>query len=129
MALKNNFYNEIFSKEKKWIELINSGLMNPIYCNLELRSFYLEKKHEIEEEYKVTNNQMLSQVLIVIQDIIKNIDLIVNEYNNNGTYDTKILLPIFLTNQMNNVNQPCDKKEQEVEESEELEENYYLYEE
>ena len=64
MALRSDFYNEIFSKEKKWMELINSGLMNPIYCNLELRPFYLEKKQEIEEEYKVTNNQMLSQVLM-----------------------------------------------------------------
>ena len=130
MALKNDFYNDIFKNEEKWENLINSGLVNPIYCDLELRPFYLEKKKEIEEEYRVTNNQILSQVLTIIEDIIKNIDLIINEYNKNGTSNVKSLLPIFLTNQMNNTNQKYEADPTiKVEVDENNEDDDYLYDE
>ena len=39
MALKNNFYDEIFEEEKKWIDLINSNLLNSIYFKHELKPY------------------------------------------------------------------------------------------
>ena len=43
MALRQDFYTEIFEQEKKWIELINSKLLNSIYCKYMWQLFYLEK--------------------------------------------------------------------------------------
>ena len=46
MALRQDFYTEIFEQEKKWIELINSKLLNSVYCKYILQPFYLDKKKE-----------------------------------------------------------------------------------
>lgn len=105
MALKNNFYNEIFANEQKWIELINKNLLNSIYCNLALKPFYLKKRKEIEAEFEATNNQMLKQILSVIDSIINKIEEFNEQYENSKFVDIKTLLPLFLSNQMSNSNQ------------------------
>lgn len=102
MALKSNFYNEIFLQEQKWIELINNNLLNSIYCNLALKPFYLDKKEVLEQEYYSNNNVIIGQVLSIIDNIVKRIEGINEDYNNLKEVDIKVLLPLFLTNQMNN---------------------------
>ena len=62
MALGENFYNEIFEREQKWIESINSNLLNSVYCNLVLKPFYIEKRKELKEEYNKTNNEIIKQI-------------------------------------------------------------------
>ena len=49
MALKNNFYEEIFLKEQEWISMINNNLLNSIYCSLVLKPFYVQKRDELIE--------------------------------------------------------------------------------
>ena len=108
MALKLDFYNEIFIEEQKWIELINQKLLNNIYCKLSLKPFYLEKKSVLEEEYKLTNNKIIGQFIPVIDKIISEIDLL-NEQNNNYE-NLNSLIPLFLVNQMNNTVQNENNK-------------------
>ena len=102
MALKNNFYNEIFEKEQKWIELINSKLLNSIYCNLTLKPFYVEKKNQLKTEYDLNNNAIIGQILTLVDNIINQIDLLNSQYKKNMTVDIKSLLPLFITTQMSN---------------------------
>lgn len=102
MALKNNFYSEIFEKEQKWIELINSKLMNSIYCKFSLQPFYLEKKRELENEYNLTHNEIIREFINIIDSIITQIELLNLQYKNNKFVDINSLLPLFLTTQMSN---------------------------
>ena len=104
MALKNDFYTEIFNNEKRWVELINRNLLNSIYCNLVLKPFYLQKKSELELEYNLTKNRIIGQIILIIENIINQIDLFNSEYNKAGTPNMNFMLPLFLTNQMNNAN-------------------------
>ena len=73
MALKNDFYTEIFNNEKRWVELINRNLLNSIYCNLVLKPFYLQKKSELELEYNLTKNRIIGQIILIIENIINQI--------------------------------------------------------
>lgn len=102
MALRNNFYNEIFEQEQKWIELVNNNLLNSIYCNLVLKPFYVERKKELESEYKLAKNIIIGQVLEIMNKIIKKIELFDVQYKNFENCDISSLIPLFLTNQMNN---------------------------
>lgn len=102
MALKDNFYNEITENEKKWIELIKDNLLNVIYCNLELKPFYIEKKKELEEEYIKTGNVIIGDTLGIIKSIVDKLEEFNNFYKESKFIDFKLLLPLFLTNQMNN---------------------------
>ena len=104
MALRNDFYIEIFNDEKRWIDLINKNLLNSIYCNLVLKPFYENKKKELEQEYILTENKIIGQIIIIIQNIINQIYLFNSEYNNSQKSNINLLLPLFLTNQMNNTN-------------------------
>lgn len=105
MALKKNFYNEIFEQEQKWIEFIDNNLLNSIYCDLSLKPFYTKKRNELEIEYKSNRNIILGQVLILIDNIINQIDLLNEEYKKLNSVDIKTLMPLFLINQMNNISQ------------------------
>lgn len=102
MALKNDFYSDIFQKEQEWTELINKNLLNSIYCNLVLKSFYLKKKLELKKEYNLSNSKILEQIIISIEQIIDKIDLFNEQYVNSEKVNLKELVPLFLTNQMNN---------------------------
>jgi len=111
MALKNDFYEEIFINEKKWIEMIDKNLLNNIFCNLELRPFYLKKKDEIKKEYELNNNPILGQILSIIDNIINKLDEFEIQYKNLRYVNIKELLPLFLTSQMNNNSKKEEKKE------------------
>lgn len=103
MALGENFYNEIFEREQKWIESIDSNLLNSVYCNLTLKPFYLEKRKELKEEYNKTNNEIIKQTILTINDIIDKIELFNYEYLNYKKPNMNLLLPLFLTTKMNNI--------------------------
>lgn len=100
MALKNEFYNEIFDQEQKWIEMINSNLLNTIYCKCTLKPFYAEKIKILENEYIVSKNKLIEQIIIIFKNIISQIEIIEERYQNNKKIDVKSLLPLFLTTQM-----------------------------
>lgn len=104
MALKVDFYNKIFEEEKKWMELINLNLLNSIYCNLVLKPFYEERKKELEQEFKLTGNKIIELFIISINNIINQIDTFNDLYKNSQNPDMKLILPLFLINQMNNTN-------------------------
>ena len=105
MALKADFYKEIFENEKKWIELLDKNLLNAIYCGFSLKPFYLKKKEELEIEYNLTHNNMLAEMLTVINGIVFKIEKLEEEYKESKSVNIKSLLPFFLTSKMNNSNQ------------------------
>lgn len=102
MALKPDFYSEILEQEKKWIELINSKLLNSIYCKYILQPFYLAKKRDLEEEFLLTQNKIIGYILEVIEPIILQIELFNDQFRTGEKVDISTLLPLFLTNQMSN---------------------------
>ena len=102
MALSNDFYIEITQKEIKWAEMIKQNLLNVIYCNLELKPFYIEKKNELEEEYIKTGNVIIGDTLFIIKNIINKLEEFNTYYKETKPIDFKLLLPLFLANQMNN---------------------------
>lgn len=97
MNINNNIYNEMFDKEKKWIEQINSGLLNSIYCNLELKPFYLE----IEGQLNTNSTEITKPIIEAIKEIIQKIDEFNDLYSKGYKTDMKELIPLFLTNKMN----------------------------
>ena len=100
MPMGNSIYGEIISNEQKWIELINSGLLNSIYCSQVLKPFYDEKSKIISITYKNTNNELLGQVLNIIDDIIKKLDELYASYRDMKNTDMNELVPLFLVNKM-----------------------------
>ena len=102
MALNRDFYNEIFVQEQKWSELINKGLLNSIYCNLELKPFYIKKRDEIEEVYVQNKNELLGYFLNIINKIIDKIEFFDEQYKSLKPVDIKPLKELFIINQMNN---------------------------
>ena len=101
MALKFNFYSEIFLQEEKWIELINAGLLNSVYCNLVLKPFYEKKRMEIQ---LIDNqeNKILEQILNSIDEILIKFEEFNTRYRNMELVDIKEILPLFLSNKMSN---------------------------
>lgn len=97
MNINNNIYNEIFVKEKKWIEQINSGLLNSIYCNLELKSFY----QEIETQLSTNSTEITKPIIEAIKEIINKINEFNDLYSQGSKTDMKELIPLFLTSKMN----------------------------
>ncbi len=100
MALNNNFYNDIFSKEEIWKNQIKHGLLNSIYCDYDLKPFYLEKRSELESENDVSNNIMLGEILRIINQILVKIEEFHIQYKLGKSPNMDELLPIFLTSQM-----------------------------
>ena len=96
MALKNNFYTEIISKEEKWEELVNRNLLTSIYCKFELKPFYSKKKEELERELQSSNNPILGSMLSAIDNIIDKLDVFISQYEKSETIDFKTLLPLLL---------------------------------
>ena len=114
MALKSDFYEEIFTNEKKWIEMINKNLLNNIYCNLELKPFYTQKREDIRKEYESTNNPILGQILTIMNGIVNRLEEFEYQYKALRYVDVKTILPLFLTSQMNN-NSDRKVKEDKIE--------------
>lgn len=111
MALKSDFYNEIFKKEQMWIDLINEELLNSIYCNLTLKPFYMQKKQELEQEYNATNNPIIGEIIPIIDNILQKISLFNEQYRSSKQVNINEMLPLFLTSQMNNT---AEKTEENV---------------
>ena len=102
MDLRQDFYTEIYKKEQKWIELINSKLLNSIYFKLDLKPFYLEKKKEVKQEYFLTKNEY-DKFIDIIDSIIEQIELLNEQFNAGQSIDINSLIPFFLTSRMKNV--------------------------
>lgn len=117
MALKKDFYTEIFEQEQKWIELINSKLLNSVYCKYSLQPFYLEKKRDLEQEYLLTKNEIIANIIEVINSIVEQIELFNEQFNSGHTVDVNSLLPLFLTTKMSNTSK---KEENNSEVSQEI---------
>lgn len=105
MALKDNFYSEIFAEEQKWINMLESNLLNVIYCKHSLQPFYIQKKLELEEENSVDKNPLIEQIIVVFGNIIDQIDVLNELYITNKSNDVDVLFPLFLINKMNNKSQ------------------------
>lgn len=110
MALKQNFYTEIFEQEQSWIELINSKYLNSIYCKHQLQPFYLNKKKELEQEYFLTRNDIIKNILGIIDSIIQQIELFNEQFNVGQTVNVETLIPLFLTTQMSNTSKKENKQ-------------------
>lgn len=106
MALRDDFYNDIYIREKKCIELIDRNLLNIYYLNGKngLREFYQLKRQELEEEYKISNNQIIKNIINIINNIIDEIDYLTISYKNGELVDMRSLNSLFLYNLMNNKN-------------------------
>ena len=102
MALKSNFYDEIFMHEKKWLEMIDRKLLNAIYCNLTLRPFYEETLTKIGVEYNETRNPILWEISVAIKDMLEQLRNMQIQYEASRIVDVTILRPFFLVNKMNN---------------------------
>lgn len=99
MSLSNSFYIEVFTKEKRWIELINKNLLNSIYCYHELKPYYLNKREELISNPN-SENKIISGIVESINLILRKIEEFNAKFRNNEPYNIKELLPLFLTTQM-----------------------------
>lgn len=102
MALKKDFYIEIFEKEQKWIELINTKLLNAIYCKFSLQPFYIAKKKELEQEYILTHNEIMGNVIGTLNLIISQLEVLYEQFRTGNTVDMSSLMPLFLITKMSN---------------------------
>ena len=114
MALKNNFYDEIFEEEKKWIDLINSNLLNSIYFKHELKPFYLKKMSELINEYSSTKSNVIKMFIELINNILTEIDLLIQKHENNQKVDCSSLIPLFLKNQMGSSYEQKETKDSSI---------------
>lgn len=102
MALKKDFYIEVFKREQKWIELIDSKLLNGIYCKFSLQPFYLEMKKDLEQEYALTHNEIIGNIINIIGQIIEEIEVIYERFRNGMEVDVTSLKSLFLIAKMSN---------------------------
>lgn len=117
MGLKKDFYIQIFEEEQKWIELINSKLLNSVYCKYTLQPFYLNKRAELEQEYNLTKNEIIKNIINIIDSLLEQISVIHENFSLGHSIDIKTLLPLFLTTQMNSALQTeekIDKNDQDI---------------
>lgn len=113
MALNDNFYTDIFEKEKYCIELINKGLLNIYYLqgNNGLKKYYIEKKKELNKQYDSNPNEILKKILDIITQIINKINNMEIEFRAGKEINFNNLSDLFLYTQMNSTNN-INKKEE-----------------
>ena len=99
MDLRQNFYAEIFEHEQKWIELINSKLLNSTYCKYKLQPFYLEKKETVKEEYFLTRNEY-DKFIDIIDSIIEQIEVFYQQFKSGQKVDIRLLQSLFFVTRM-----------------------------
>lgn len=104
MALNEEFYSEIYNKEKEWISQINDNLLNAIYCDYAIKVFYLLKRKKLKEEYSLNKNDSILKIINSINIILKKVDEIGNQYRSGVNVDMSTLIPLFLINQIDNQN-------------------------
>ncbi len=92
--------NEILKKEETWTKLINENLLNIVYCNLELRPFYLKKLQELNEQYNSVYDVEFKKIIRIligfVEQIIKKLDSLNEQYKNLNIVDIKSLVPSFI---------------------------------
>jgi len=101
MALSTNFYEEIYEKEKTWIDIIKSNLMN-IYYLPELRDFYFKKQERLSYEFELTGNEIIKTFSNAISAIIIKIDCLINEDRKGNIANINEICDYFLINKLNN---------------------------
>lgn len=101
MALKSNFYDEIYKEETNWIEMLDSKLLNVYYLS-ELRKFYYERQVIVSYEYKLTLNPIMKSIWTVLNNMVEKLDFIENEYKNGKRININELKNYFLINKLNN---------------------------
>ena len=101
MALKQDFYSDIFLKEEYWTEIAKENLLNIYYLD-NLKEFYLDKKNELEKELELSNNTLIKSFLNMIQNIISQIDIVTDDYKSGKNININSVIKLFLSNQMNN---------------------------
>ena len=79
MALKSNFYDEIFKEEKNWIEMLDSNLLN-VYYLVELRNFYYERQIIVGREYNLSLNPVMKSIWVVLNNMVEKLDRIEADY-------------------------------------------------
>lgn len=100
MALNEDLCNEVYNQEKIWINQINNNLINPLYCDYVLKSFYLTARKKMKESLDKDNN--LSKSIEYINKILEKIEEFANEYRNGNETNITSLIPFLLINQINN---------------------------
>ncbi|MBR6690443.1 MAG: hypothetical protein IKL65_03840 [Bacilli bacterium] len=111
MALDNNFYQEIYINEQKWIGLIESNLLNIYYFNVELVPFYKKKLEELIYEYNLTENKIIEQIIEEVKCIIQKLEEFDAAYRMGNLISTKSLIPLFLVSKFNNNGQKAEVPE------------------
>lgn len=101
MALKQNFYEEIYDEERNWIELLDSNLINVYYLPV-LKQFYYERQVRLSYEYELTLNPIIKSMSNLLNNIIVKIDYIIEEDQKGIPVNIVELKNYFLINQLNN---------------------------
>ena len=101
MALKNNFYDEIYKEEINWIEMLDAKLLNVYYLS-ELRKFYYERQIIISSEYNLTLNPIMKSIWTVLNNMVEKLDFIESEYKKGKRININELKNYFLINRLNN---------------------------
>lgn len=104
MAIRNNFYDEIFEKEKYWTELSEKGLLNIYYINSDdgILNFYNKVLSELLESKKQKENELLNEIVKSVLTIITKINIITAEFQEGKQISINELPNLFLINKMNN---------------------------
>ena len=119
MDLRQDFYTEIFENEQKWIDLINSKLLNSIYCKYTLQPFYLKKKQTVKQEYFLTKNEY-DKFIDIIDSIIEQIEVFNQQFKSGQKVDISTLKPLFLITQIGKVQKAEEDKSEIRQEINEL---------
>lgn len=109
MALRDNFYDEIFKREKDWTFMAKNNLLNIYYLNGQngIKSFYVNVRNELS---KIPNpTPIITNILNMVNNIIIEIENINDNYNNSGYTDMGELVNLFIYNQMYN-SEPIKQK-------------------
>lgn len=111
MALKNNFYDEIYKEEKNWIELLDAKLLNVYYLS-ELRKFYYERQVIVSHEYNLTLNPIMKSIWIVLNNMVEKLDRIDSDYKMGKRINLNELKNYFLVNILsNNIEIPLELRQ------------------
>lgn len=111
MALKNDFYDEIYKEEINWIEMLNAKLLN-VYYLLELRKFYYERQVIVSHEYNLTLNPIMKSIWTVLNNMVEKLDHIDSDYKMGKRINLKELKNYFLVNILsNNIEIPLELRQ------------------
>ena len=101
MYVDYNFYTDIFEKELYWSDLANKNLLNVYYINGTdgLKDFYTKK---LEVLTQVTDRPRINIFIEMINEILKEIEILTETYNSGKDIDINNLSDLFIINQITN---------------------------